>query len=105
MQKHLVQYVFNRGLVLQRNFTFFHIRKRALEEACSGRTGCTNTTDEFSINLKMLSLHSSVAQVLRLGLLESRDKVQEACEVWGKLPQTSYDWSDIPEGEEVTYED
>ena len=49
--------------------------------------------------------HSSVAQVLRLGLLESRDRVQEACEVWGELPQTSHDWSDIPREEEATYED
>ena len=53
----------------------------------------------------MNELKLCAAHTLRLAFLESRDKVQEACETWGSLPTTSTEWSDLPEEGDANYED
>ena len=56
--------------------------------------------------VSLLAFHCNIfaAQSLRLAFLELREKVQETCESFGSLPQTSTERSDLPEEGDAAYE-
>ena len=96
--------LYNRALAVRAKARklIFRTAKFSVERKKSGHFGCPSTA---SRSLSIQFSYRCAAQSLRLAFLESREKVQEACEEWGSLPQTSTEWSDLPEAEGETYED